>query len=89
MRFSETACEILDIFRQTHRRPGARMLIAQLDRRVATDPAVAAAVSELVHAGYVTAPDADTVELTAAGFDAIQIGGYRDPMVPIGSAKTG
>jgi hypothetical protein len=78
MRFSETACEILDIFRQTHRRPGARMTIVELDARVGTDPAVAVGASELIHAGYMTAPDAETLELTATGFDAIQLEHYRE-----------
>ena len=77
MSFSEIACEILDLLRETHRRPGARMLIATLDERIGTAPAVAVAVAELKEAGYLVAPDAETVELTAAGYDAIQGGRYR------------
>lgn len=77
MYFSETACEILDLFRETHRRPGARMTIASLDTRIGSDPAVAVAVSELRDAGYLIAPDAETVELTPKGFDAIQRANYR------------
>jgi Mn-dependent DtxR family transcriptional regulator len=77
MRLSETACEILDIFRQTHRRPGARMTIAEIDDRLGTDPAVAVAVSELTQGGYLVAPDDKTVELTPRGFDALQRGDYR------------
>ena len=77
MQLSELACEILDLFREAHRRPGARMLMSTLDARLGSGPAVAAAVSELIDAGYVTAPDGETVELTDRGFDAIQRGGYR------------
>jgi hypothetical protein len=77
MQLSETACEILDLFRETHRKPGARMTIATLDARFGTDPAVAVSVSELTHLGYVTTPDAGTIELTARGFDAVQGGDYR------------
>lgn len=77
MSFSEIACEILDLFRQSHRRPGARMTIATIDERLGTDPAVAVAILELIDAGYLAAPDAETVELTARGFDAIQGGNYR------------
>ena len=77
MQLSELACEILDLFRETHRRPGARMLISTLDAHLGSDPAVAAAVSELIDAGYLTAPDAQTVELTHRGFDAVQRGDYR------------
>jgi hypothetical protein len=77
MQLSEMACGILDLFRATHRRPGARMLLSHLDARFGTDPAVAAAVSELIRAGYLAAPDAETVELTDLGFDAVQRGSYR------------
>ncbi|WP_230530896.1 hypothetical protein [Microvirga roseola] len=76
MTFSKTACEILDLFRETHRRPGARMTLATLDSRLGTDPAVIVAVSELKDAGYLATPDTDSVELTARGFDAIQLGRY-------------
>jgi hypothetical protein len=78
MRFSQTACEILDMFRQTHRKPGARLTFAQLEPRLGADPAVAVAVSELAGAGYLIAPDAHSVELTATGFDAIELQRYRD-----------
>ncbi|MBZ6078094.1 hypothetical protein [Microvirga puerhi] len=77
MQISETACEILDFFRQTHRKPGARMTMATLDAHFGADPAIAVAVSELIHLGYVMAPDAETVELTDLGFDAIHRGAYR------------
>ena len=77
MQLSETACEILDLFRETHRKPGARMTMATLDAHFGTDPAVAVAVSELAHLGYVTTPDARTIELTDRGFDTIHRGGYR------------
>jgi hypothetical protein len=79
MRFSETACEILDLFRETHRKPGARLRFAQLDAHLGSDPAVVVAVSELASAGYLIAPDARTVELTTTGFDAIGLQSYRDP----------
>lgn len=74
MPLSETACEILGFFRETHRRPGARMTIATLDAHFGTDPAVAVAISELKQLGYMTVPDAGTVELTDLGFDAIHRG---------------
>jgi hypothetical protein len=72
---SETAVDILAFFRETHRKPGARVTIATLDAHFGTDPAVAVAVSELSHLGYVTTPDAETVELTDLGFDATHRGG--------------
>ena len=71
MPLSETAREILGFFRETHRKPGARMTMATLDAHFGTDPAVAVAISELTHLGYTTTPDAGTVELTDLGFDAI------------------
>ena len=77
MRLSEIACEILDLFRETHRRPGARITITALDHRFGTDPAVAAAITELRDAGIPITPDVETVELTAKGFDAIQRRGYN------------
>lgn len=77
MQLSETACEILDFLRETHRKPGARMTMATLDAHFGTDPAVAVAVSELKHNGYVTTPDAGTIELTDRGFDALHRGDYR------------
>ena len=77
MPLSETACEILDLFRETHRKPGARMTMATLDTHFGTDPAVVVAVSELTHLEYVTTPDSGTIELTDRGFDAIHRGDYR------------
>ena len=74
MPLSELACEILGFFRETHRKPGARMTMATLDAHFGTDPTVAVAVSELKQLGYVTVPDAGTVELTDLGFDAIHRG---------------
>lgn len=74
MPLSETACEILELFRETHRKPGARMTIATLDAHFGTDPSIAVAASELRQLGYVSVPDARTVELTDAGFDALQRG---------------
>ena len=74
MPLSETACEILEFLRETHRKPGARMTMATLDAHFGTDPAVAVAISELKQLGYVTVPDAGTVELTDLGFDAIHRG---------------
>ncbi|HEY7247132.1 MAG TPA: hypothetical protein VH678_24935 [Xanthobacteraceae bacterium] len=72
MQLSQTARDILEVLRQTHRRPGARMTIARLEAQVGSDPAVAVALSELVRAGYLAAPDARTIELTASGFDHLQ-----------------
>jgi hypothetical protein len=77
MQLSETACEILEFFRETHREPGARMTMATLDAHFGTDPTVALAVPELIHLGYVTTPDAATIELTDLGFDAIHRGVAR------------
>jgi hypothetical protein len=74
MQLSETVCEILAFFRETHRKPGARITMATLDTHFGTDPAVAVAISELKQLGYVTVPDAGTVELTDLGFDAIHRG---------------
>ena len=74
MQLSETACEILDLFRETHRKPGARMTMATLDAHFGTDPTVEVAISELKQLGYVTVPDAATIELTDLGFDAIHRG---------------
>ena len=74
MPLSETAREILTFFRETHRKPGARVTMATLDAHFGTDPAVAVAISELKQFGYVTVPDAGTVELTDLGFDAIHRG---------------
>jgi hypothetical protein len=70
MPLSQMACEILRFFRETRRKPGARMTMTTLDAHFGTNPAVAVAVSELTHLGYVTAPDAATIELTDLGFDA-------------------
>jgi Mn-dependent DtxR family transcriptional regulator len=50
------------------------MTTATLDAHFGTDPAVAIAISELQQLGYVTVPDAGTVELTDLGFDAIHRG---------------
>ena len=77
MHLSEAACEILDLFRVEKRKPGARILIETLDANVGTEPVVAAAVSELTDLEYVIAADANTVELTARGFDAVRRGDYR------------
>ena len=74
MSLSEAACEILGFFRETHRKPGARVTMATLDAHFGTDPAVAVAISELKQLGYVTVPDAGTVELTDLGFDAVHRG---------------
>ncbi|WP_404293048.1 hypothetical protein ACD578_11135 [Microvirga sp. RSM25] len=74
MPLSETAREILEFFRETHRKPGARITMATLDAHFGTDPAVAVAISELKQLGYVTVPDGGTVELTDLGFDAIHRG---------------
>ena len=74
MPLSKTACEILGFFRETHRKPGARVTMATLDAHFGTDPAVAVAISELKQLRYVTVPDGGTVELTDRGFDAIHRG---------------
>jgi hypothetical protein len=52
-------------------------LIEKLDARFGKDPAVVAALSELVGFGYVTHPDANTIEITARGFDALQRRNYE------------
>ena len=72
---TEIGCEILGYFRQTHRRPGARLSIEVLADHFGTDPAIATALSELAGRGYIEHQDARTVELTARGFDAAQRSG--------------
>ena len=73
MDLSQQARDVLDVLGRTHRRPGARLMIEHLRGRVAaTDPVITEAVRELIEAGYLTAPDAETIELTAEGYDAIQ-----------------
>jgi len=52
-------------------------LIEKLDARFGTDPAVVAAISELAGFGYVTHPDANTIEITARGLDALQRRNYE------------
>lgn len=74
MSLSETACKILEFFHETHRKLGARITMATLDAHFGADPAVAAAISELMQLGYVTVPDVKTVELTDLGFGAIHRG---------------
>jgi Mn-dependent DtxR family transcriptional regulator len=72
---TELAREVLELLGRTHRKPGARMLISTLAARLrSTEPPITAAISELIRAGYLAAPDAETIELTAEGFDAIQRG---------------
>ena len=71
---SEMAREILAYLRSTHRLPGARLRITTLDERFGTDPAVAAAISELARTGYVATPDAGTIELTPRGYEALMSG---------------
>jgi hypothetical protein len=93
MQLSETACEVLDLFHDSHRRPGARVSITTLDARLGTDPAVAVAVSELIDVGYVITPDANCSQRDGSpappemkGADRL---GHRDyrvlPGVPITS----
>jgi Mn-dependent DtxR family transcriptional regulator len=77
MQLSERACEILDLFREAHRKPGARMMVRTLDADLGMGPAVAAAISELTELGYIVTPDAQTIELTERGFDGVQRGKYR------------
>jgi hypothetical protein len=69
---SRQAYEVLGLFGAAHRRPGARLTLDTLRKRIGTEPAVVEAVRELVHAGYVIAPDSETVELTPKGYDAVQ-----------------
>ena len=77
MQLSERACEILDLFREAHRKPGARMMVGTLDADLGMGPAAVAAISELTELEYVVTPDAQTIELTERGFDAVQRGNYR------------
>jgi|tagenome__1003787_1003787.scaffolds.fasta_scaffold20316361_1 Mn-dependent DtxR family transcriptional regulator len=83
MELTQQARDVLGTLGRTHGRPGARLMIAHLRGRVAvTDPVIAEAVRELIEAGYLTVPDADTIELTAKGYDAIQrtqLDAWRDP----------
>jgi len=77
MQLSERACEILDVFRVSHRKPGARMMVGTLEAHHGMGPAVSAAISELAEREYVVTPDAQTIELTERGFDVLQRGNYR------------
>jgi hypothetical protein len=70
--FSKMAGEILGVFASEHRRAGARLRISTLHMRQETEPALAAAVSELASAGLVQVADSGTIELTARGYDVIQ-----------------
>jgi hypothetical protein len=72
MDISDLAREILAVFKKTHRRPGARMVQATLQQHVPGRLALIVAISELRELGYLSTPDAETVELTARGFDLIQ-----------------
>jgi hypothetical protein len=58
-------------------RPGARTMIATFDHCFGADPAVAVAIAELRDAGFLIIPDAETIELTARGFDAFQDRSYH------------
>jgi Mn-dependent DtxR family transcriptional regulator len=69
---TEIAREILGYLKQTHRRAGARLTISKLRDRFGADPAITAALSELVRLGYVHHPDVRTIELTTRGFEATQ-----------------
>jgi hypothetical protein len=74
MQLSEMACKIPELFRDTHRKPSARIYTAMLGTHFGTGPAVAKAVSELTHLGYVTTPDAVTIEPMDLGFDEVHRG---------------
>ena len=58
--------------------PASGRVLPSLSWTVGSDPAVTVAVSELTDVGYVIAPDAQTIELTARGFDAVQGGAHRN-----------
>jgi hypothetical protein len=77
MQLSERACKILDVFREAHRKPGARMMVGTLEADHGMGPAVTAAISELAELEYVVTPDPQTIELTERGFDLLQRGNYR------------
>ncbi|HEY8578827.1 MAG TPA: hypothetical protein VIL72_03010 [Beijerinckiaceae bacterium] len=70
--FSEIADEILARLARDHRRAGARVRLSTLHMRQETEPALAAAISELASAGLVRVVDGGTIELTAEGYDLIQ-----------------
>ena len=53
------------------------MMVGTLDADLSMGPAVAAAISELTELEFVITPDAQTIELTERGFDAVQRGNYR------------
>jgi hypothetical protein len=69
---SRLAGEILGVFASGHRRAGARLRISALHLRHETEPALAAATSELASTGLVRVADAGTIELTSKGYDLIQ-----------------
>lgn len=86
---SQIAHEILSLFAEAHRKPGARMLLSGVAARLgAAESTVFSAASELVNAGYLIAPDPDTIGLTDRGFDAIQRARYPRVQAPPASAKT-
>jgi hypothetical protein len=69
---STLAGEILGVFASAHRRAGARLRISALHLHHETEPALAAATSELASTGLVRVVDAGTIELTSKGYDLIQ-----------------
>jgi hypothetical protein len=74
---SQIAREILDLFARAHRKPGARMLVSEVEARIrAARTPLISSITELINANYMIAPDKDTVELTDRGFDATQRANY-------------
>ena len=72
MQLSELPRQMLTYFKESNLKAGARLTLPELDSRFGSDPSVTAAVSELVSGGYLTAADANAVELTARGVKAAQ-----------------
>ena len=71
--------EVMDaatMYSEPFKVPGAGPAPVATEVRVEDKDCVLAAI-ELIDAGYLVAPDAETVELTTKGFDAIQGGTYR------------
>ncbi|WP_244471072.1 hypothetical protein [Microvirga massiliensis] len=49
-----------------------QLTLDTLRKRIGTEPALVEAARELVRAGYITAPGAETIDLAPKGFDAAQ-----------------
>jgi hypothetical protein len=72
MQLSQLPRQMLTYFNASNLKAGARVTLRELDSCFGSDPSLTVAVSELVSGGYLTAADANAVELTARGVRAAQ-----------------